>query len=196
MIAISVRYTIITYKVGKNVVRYERESGTRQYYSKIWRDFHLCFRGSSCRQRHTCFVKGGRVDQATGEWWKWEVMSNNAACFRYVTAKSGETQALSGRWSRLVNCEILIIRRVLDTSRQSTAELELHTISTYNAAGQTIFVREDTFLCQAFMIVCVQQCAAIEGHGRDALEIGCCCRAIAWGAAKSSAVVHSAAYVV
>ena len=31
MIAISVRYTI-TYEVGKNVVRYERKSATRQYY--------------------------------------------------------------------------------------------------------------------------------------------------------------------
>ena len=77
---------------------------------------------------------------------------------------------------------------------QSAAEMKfvLHTISTNHAAGQTSFV---TFSCQACMIVCVQQCAAIEGDREDGLEIGCCCRAIEGGTALLSAI-RSAAYVV
>ena len=46
------------------------------------------------------------------------------------------------------------------------------------------------------MIVCVQQCAAVEGDGKGDLEIGCCCRAIEGGTALLSARVHSAAYVL
>ena len=44
------------------------------------------------------------------------------------------------------------------------------------------------------MIVCVQQCAAVE-DGKDGLEIGCCCKVIKGGTAVLSAIVHSAAYV-
>ena len=46
------------------------------------------------------------------------------------------------------------------------------------------------------MIVCVQQCAAVEGDRKDDMEIGCCCRAIEEGTVLLSALVHSAAYVV
>ena len=46
------------------------------------------------------------------------------------------------------------------------------------------------------MIVCVQQCAAVEGDREEDLEVGCCCRAIEEGTALLSAIVHSAAYVV
>ena len=45
------------------------------------------------------------------------------------------------------------------------------------------------------MIVCVQQCAAVEGDREGGLEIGCCCRAIKGGTVLLSAI-HSAAYVV
>ena len=46
------------------------------------------------------------------------------------------------------------------------------------------------------MIVCGQQCAAVERDREDDLEMGCCCRAIEEGTASLSAIVHSAAYVV
>ena len=46
------------------------------------------------------------------------------------------------------------------------------------------------------MIVCVQQCAAVEGDREEDLEVGCCCRAIEEGTALLCAIVHSAAYVV
>ena len=46
------------------------------------------------------------------------------------------------------------------------------------------------------MIVCVQQCAAVEGGRENALEIGCCCRAIEEGTTLLSTIVQSSAYVV
>ena len=128
LIAISARYTI-TYEVGENVVRYGRKCGACQYYGKLWRDVHLHSKRSFCRQRHTCLVEGGRVDQATREWWKkvGGLAVNNIWCGGFSICNN----KVRRNWSFILSPPTM-------------------------RGDKQALTGEDTFWCQACMIVCVR----------------------------------------